>query len=137
MSSHVPGRIVGLSTTNLTVAAPAADIRGRTVVDGSGTEIGTVEDLLVDEDEKKVRFLRVGAGGFLGIGRDHFLVPVDAVEAHEDGVVVPDDRERLQRVPRYDPDLVYDDTYYAELYGWWGFGPYWEPGYVYPRFPYR
>jgi len=40
--------------------------RGRTVVDRHRDEVGRVEDLLVDERENRVRFLRVGEGGFLG-----------------------------------------------------------------------
>jgi sporulation protein YlmC with PRC-barrel domain len=137
MSSQVAGRIVRLSDTNLTVATPAADIRGLTAFDSSGTEIGTVEDLLIDDEETKVRFLRIGSGGFLGMGKEHFLVPVDAVEAHEDRVVITEDRERLQDAPEYDPELAYEDEYFTDVYGWWGFSPYWAPGYVYPRYPYR
>jgi sporulation protein YlmC with PRC-barrel domain len=137
MAASVAGRIVRLSDTNLTVAAPAADIRGLTAHDRRGEEIGTVEDLLIDDEEHKVRFLRIGSGGFLGIGKDHFLVPVDAVEAHQDRVIITRDRERLRDAPEYDPDLAYEDTYYSDVYGWWGHTPYWSPGYVYPRYPDR
>ena len=41
----------------------------------AGQEIGEVDDLLVDEREHKVRFLRVAAGGFLGLGETKFLRP--------------------------------------------------------------
>ncbi len=131
------GNLYRLSDTHQTVADRAADVRARTVVDKHQLEIGTVEDLLIDDEENKVRFLRIGSGGFLGMGKEHFLVPVDAVEAHLDRVVITRDRERLKDAPDYDPDLAYDDTYYSDLYGWWGYGPYWAPGYVYPRYPYR
>jgi hypothetical protein len=39
----------------------------------------SVEDLYIDRQEREVRFLEVGAGGFLGIGEGRFLVPVEAV----------------------------------------------------------
>jgi sporulation protein YlmC with PRC-barrel domain len=71
--------LVNLGDTGLTVADPNADVRGRAVVDHNGEEIGKVDDLLIDDRERRVRFLRVGHGGFLGIGASHFLVPVDAV----------------------------------------------------------
>ena len=48
---------------------PEADIRGRTVIDSDGAEVGTVDDLLIDEEEDRVRFLRIGSGGILGMGR--------------------------------------------------------------------
>ncbi|TFV57715.1 PRC-barrel domain containing protein [Geodermatophilus sp. DF01-2] len=136
-SSDIAGRLVRLSETGRTVAEPAADVRGRTAVDSEGQEIGTVDDLLVDDREERVRFLRVGAGGFLGIGKEHYLVPVEAVEAVEpDRVRIGRDRAALSDVPGYDPELAEDPAYYAGVYGWWGFGPYWAPGYVYPPYPY-
>ena len=48
--------LMRLSDTELTVADPAEDIRGRTVVDRNGEEIGDVDDLLLDDHGKRVRF---------------------------------------------------------------------------------
>lgn len=62
-----------LGDTDLTVADPRADVRGRNVVDAEGEDIGKVDDLLVDDSEAKVRMLRVEHGGFLGIGAAHFF----------------------------------------------------------------
>ncbi len=36
-----------------------SDLRGRKVLDNSGEEIGTVQDLFVDEEEKELRYLDV------------------------------------------------------------------------------
>lgn len=135
-ASDVPGRLVPLSESPQTVADPAADIRGRKIYDSNGEEIGKVDDLLIDDDERRVRFLRVGAGGVLGIGKDHFLVPVDVVTSIDpDGVRVSRERAGLSDAPAYDPELAEDPAYYAGLYSWWGYGPYWTPGYVYPPYP--
>ena len=135
-TSDIPGSLVRLADTDRTVADPDADVRGRTALDSDGARIGTVEDLLVDEDEDRVRFLRIGSGGFLGVGRDHFLVPVDAVTAvGRETVIVSRDRYRLRDVPGYDPELTYARDYYADVYGWWGHSPYWSPGYTVPPYP--
>jgi sporulation protein YlmC with PRC-barrel domain len=137
-TSDTAGWLVQLSETNLTVADPAADVRGRHVVDDRGQDVGKVDDLLVDDRESKVRFLRIGSGGFLGMGKEHFLVPVEAVASvGDDRVTIDRGREQLGDVPAYDPALTNDDTYYSNLYGWWGHGPYWQSGYVYPPFPRR
>jgi sporulation protein YlmC with PRC-barrel domain len=137
-ATDVPARLIRLSDTDQTVADPAADVRGRTAYDSKGAEIGTVEDLLIDDEERRVRFLGIGSGGFLGIGKDHVLVPVDAVTSVEpEAVTVSRDRARLESVPAYDPELADDPAYYANLYGWWGYGPYWAPGYTYPPFPFH
>ena len=132
-----PANLIELRDTDKTIADPAADVRNRKVLDSNGDDIGTVDDLLIDDQEAKVRFLRVGSGGFLGLGEQHFLVPVDAVAAIEsDRVHISRDRNQLKDVPVYDPDLADDDpTYYSDLYGWWGYPPYWGMGYAYPPYP--
>jgi sporulation protein YlmC with PRC-barrel domain len=130
-------RLVALKDTDKTVADPGADVRGRKVHDSKGEEIGRVADLLIDDEEGRVRFLRVGAGGFLGIGKDHFLVPVDAITSvDEEAVRISRERARMNLVPAYDPELAEDPTYYSDVYAWWGYGPYWAAGYTYPNYPY-
>jgi sporulation protein YlmC with PRC-barrel domain len=127
-----------LTDTGLEIADSAQDIRGRKVVDRHGEEIGHVSHLFIDRDEKKVRMLEVRAGGFLGIGDRHFLLPVDAISGViEDEVKVNETRERIVAAPVYDPKLVEIPTqeYLQPLYGYYGFSPYWNPGYLYPQFP--
>lgn len=60
----------------MVLSSPAEDIRGRKVVDANEEEIGDVDDLMIDDTEKKVRFIRVASGGFLGMGQTKFLIPV-------------------------------------------------------------
>lgn len=122
-----------LSESGLTVAEPAEDVRGRKVFDSAGHEIGTVDDLMIDDREQKVRFLRVASGGFLGIGEEKVLIPVDAmtrISAEE--VHVNQARDHIAGGPRYDPSLEEPD--WEQVYAYYGFTPYWAPGYVYPAF---
>ena len=131
------GKLVKLGDTDLTVADSAEDIRGRKVVDRQGDEIGHVDALLIDDRESKVRFLRIASGGFLGIGEQTFLIPIDAVtRVTDDQVTIDQTRERVAGAPVYDPDLAYGHDYYGGLYGYYGYAPYWGPGYVYPAFPF-
>jgi len=137
MTTRQPERLVELRDSEMTLADSGEDVRGRTVLDRNGNEIGTVDALLLDEGESKVRFLRVKAGGFLGIGARKFLVPVDAVTAVDaDHVHVDRTREQAAGAPIYDPNLAYDQDYYGDVYGYWGYAPYWGPGYVAPMYPY-
>ena len=65
------------------------DVRGKDVHDPEGQSIGRVEDLYIDRKEREVRFLEVGAGGFLGMGEKSYLVLVEAVtEVAEDRVTI-------------------------------------------------
>ena len=137
MTAPTEGSLVRLNESTLTVADPRADVRGRDVVDAGGESIGEVDDLLVDQGEVRVRFLSVRHGGFLGIGAEHFLVPVEAVaEVTDDVVRVDRDRERLYDAPGYDPEVTDAADYYGDVYGWWGYPGYWAPGYVHAPFPY-
>lgn len=125
-----------LSDSNLRLARETQDIRGREVYDASGQEIGEVDDLLIDEGERQVRFLRVASGGFLGMGATKFLIPVDAVtRVTDEAVHIDQTGEKIAGAPRYDPTLV-DEKYLERLYGHYGYRPYWGSGYVYPTFPY-
>jgi hypothetical protein len=38
-----------------------------------------VEDLYVDREARQPRFAVVSAGGFLGVGKKHFVIPVEEV----------------------------------------------------------
>ncbi len=114
-----------LSDSGLTVAHPDEDVRGRTVLDRHREEVGSVDDLLIDDREHKVRFLRVAAGGILGLGQEKFLIPVDAItRISDDAVHVDQTREHVAGGPRYDPDLAEDMGYWANAYGYYGYGPY-------------
>ncbi|HWG85388.1 MAG TPA: PRC-barrel domain-containing protein [Deinococcales bacterium] len=137
--SHEPFEygLVPMGESGLTVENPQADVRGRKVLDEAGEEIGHVDDLLIDERDRRVRLLRVAAGGFLGLGERHFLVPVDAIAAvGEDEVRLGHRRDRVVASPAYDPKLCKQPDYLTDLYSYWGYGPYWGAGYVYPPFPY-
>lgn len=108
--------LVKLGDTDLTLEDPAHDIRGRDVYTSGGDEIGTVEDLYFDEDERRVRFLDVGAGGFLGIGEKHFMIPVGAVsEVEEDRVTVDQSREKVLGSPPLDTKVVPGAKYQYEV----------------------
>jgi sporulation protein YlmC with PRC-barrel domain len=122
--------LVRLGDAGLTVP-PEQDVRGLQVVDREGDDLGRVDDLFVDEGEQRVRFLEIGSGGFLGIGEEKRLIPVDAVERVDEKVHIATTRQQIAQSPGYDPDVKQAD-YFANLYGYYGFGPYWGAGYVPP-----
>ena len=127
-----------LSDTGLVLADSDQDIRNRKVIDRHGDDIGHVSNLFIDQDERKVRMLEVSAGGFLGLGDRHFLLPVDAITHVGKGEVhVNQTRERIVNSPVYDPTLVDRprQEYWEPYYGYYGVSPYWSAGYMYPHFP--
>jgi sporulation protein YlmC with PRC-barrel domain len=131
------GALHRLRDSDLQLANPQADIRHRRVVDSAGNEIGEVDDLLVDEQERKVRFIEIASGGLLGMGQTKTLLPVETVSRiGDDEVRVNQTRERLQGAPPYQPELV-EQKYLGDVYGYYGYRtPFWDAAYVYPRYPY-
>jgi sporulation protein YlmC with PRC-barrel domain len=127
-----------LIDTDLDIAESGQDIRGRKVVDPQGEEIGHVSALFVDEGERKIRLLEIRAGGFLGIGDRHFLLPVDAITSlGKDAVHVSETQDRVVHSPAYDPTLILAPNVetWEPFYGYYGLSPYWGNGYMYPGFP--
>ena len=128
--------LVQLGDSDLTLTHTAEDVRGRKVVDAHGQELGQVDDLLIDERERKVRFLRVSSGGFLGLGATKFLIPVEAIaRVRADAVHIDQTADRVTAGPAYEPDLV-DDQFVESLYDHYGYSPYWAEGYTYPPYPF-
>ncbi len=122
--------LVKLSDSEFVLEDRTQDVRGLDVYDSNGDEIGSVEDLYADEEERKVRFLEVAAGGFLGLGGKRFLIPVEAVrEVSEDRVVVDRSREKVAESPPFDTEVVPRPSYQREVYDYYGYadhhrGPY-------------
>ena len=133
MSTMQQPVLVNLDDTDLTIADPSEDIRGYKVSARDGDDIGKVEGLMIDGNDRKVRFLEVGAGGFLGIGERKFLIPVDAISRVEDDQVYVDrDRQHIIDSPAYDPAIAQKPDFWESTYGYYGYVPYWGSGYAYP-----
>jgi sporulation protein YlmC with PRC-barrel domain len=101
-------KLVKMSDSDLRLEEPWQDIRGLDVYDVHGEQIGSVEDLYVDRDSRQPRFLEVSAGGFLGIGKKHFLIPIEEVsrDIDEERVTVNQPRDKVVESPDFDPDDV-------------------------------
>jgi photosynthetic reaction center H subunit len=88
------------------VAEGEPDIRGWTVRDASGRDIGKVKDLVVDCSAMKARYMEVELDGdALGLDDDrHILMPVGTARLNDDDDVVVARRQasELAALPRYE-----------------------------------
>ncbi len=100
--------LIRLGDSDFVPANPEDDVRGKAVYDAQGQRVGSVSDLYIDRKEREVRFLEVGAGGFLGIGEKHFLVPVVAVtEVADDRVTIePGRTEKVEGPAPFDTKVA-------------------------------
>lgn len=115
----------------------AAALRHRPVVDGADEEFGRVEDVLVEnvdpdgpdgpEPEREiVRYLVVGFGGVLGLGRRHVAVPISLVDLATIPLRVHADKKRLQGAPAFDEDIPFSRREESVVYAYFGAAPYWQ-----------
>jgi sporulation protein YlmC with PRC-barrel domain len=119
-----------LSTSKHELADLEEDVRGYDVIDSQGETVGQVNDLIVDDDEYKVRFVEVASGGFLGIGEKTFMIPVDAVNrVGEKSLQLDRERSVMMDAPDYDPKTMSENMehnrYWEGVYGWYGYSPFW------------
>jgi sporulation protein YlmC with PRC-barrel domain len=113
MESGQPrSNLAKLSETDLPLEEPWQDMRGLDVYDNRDEQIGSVADLYVDREVRLPSYLVVSAGGFLGIGKKHFLIPVEEVsrDVGEERVTITVQREKVLNSPEFDPDVGVPDA---------------------------
>ncbi|CAN5685914.1 hypothetical protein BH23CHL8_BH23CHL8_23150 [soil metagenome] len=123
-----PVRLALLSDELATVVA-SEDVRGFEIRDAANRRIGSVEDLAVDP-AGRVRFLKTGTGGVLGLGRTHRLIPVDIVESVADETVfLKTTSDRVADSPEWES---LDEPDVERVCSFHGCRPPWSDGYVAP-----
>ncbi len=124
MAQNDGDNLVRLRDSDFRLEDPWQDIRGRGVYAADGDQIGTVEDLYVDKDEREVRFLTFESGGFLGtsIGATYRMIPVETIsDVSADRVTVDFDREKAVGAPAFDADVMPADDCQRDLYDYYGY----------------
>ena len=98
--------LVNLNETDLYLEEPWQDLRGLDVYATNNDQIGSVEDVYVDREQREARLLVVSAGGLLGVGKKYFLIPVEEVsrDVSEERVRVSVPRDKVINSPEFDLD---------------------------------
>ncbi len=80
----------------------ASEFIGQTVKDKQGEDLGTVEDLIFDE-EGKISYLILAKGGIMGIGADLVPIPYKAekMSFQEDAVILDMDKQKVEEAPSF------------------------------------
>ncbi len=114
--------LIKLRDSTLPRGATAKSLLDSDVYDRDGERIGSVKDLYVDEDGGEVRFLDVGAGGFLGLGEKRFMVPMEAVtDTSGGGVTIDESREKVKGSPEVVSKGGPEDAKQQEVYDYYGY----------------
>jgi sporulation protein YlmC with PRC-barrel domain len=118
-----PSNLVKVSDSLIGVQEPWKNIHNLDVYDVHGEQIGTLEDLYADRKQAHLpRFVGVAAGGLLGLGKKHFLIPVEDMshDVGEDRVVVNHSRAKVMNSPEFDPDVVPKRDFQRAVYAYYG-----------------
>jgi photosynthetic reaction center H subunit len=96
------------------VASGDPDVRGWSILDRDRNEFGRIDELIVDPDRKKVRYLDVvpNTQSSVDEGDLHMLIPVGAARIADDGnkVIVDEiDQEHLRSYPMHRGDYISRD----------------------------
>ena len=87
---------------------PWQELKERKVLDVGGEEIGELIDLYIHVSWKKVLYLVVKSGGWIGnLGAKYHRIPIEqVVEYDEDRIVVDRSREQAEGVGEFDPEVL-------------------------------
>ena len=91
---------------------PQRELRQRGIFDSGSRLIGHVENIYTDDEEGTFRFVDVAMGGFMGIGKKHRLVPVEAIAEEEPGssITLRADQQTVESAPTLsDPHTAPDE----------------------------
>ena len=101
-------RLQELDHSNFEIVKGEPDIRGWDVRYMTGQKLGTVEELIIDIEDKKVRYMVVDLDeNELKLIHRKILIPIGLTELDkkEDDVLIPNiSLEQLSRLPEYEKD---------------------------------
>jgi sporulation protein YlmC with PRC-barrel domain len=99
-------------------------VEGTKVYNAQGDKLGSIDELMIDKRSGQVRYAVMEFGGFLGMGTDRYPIPWSLLkyDVHQEGYVVPLDKDRLDNAPRYQQDQrpEYSPDYGLSVNSYWG-----------------
>lgn len=99
-------------------------VEGTKVYNVAGDKLGSIDELMIDKVSGQVRYAVMEFGGFLGMGTDRYPIPWNMLkyDTEREGYVVPLDKSRLDKAPRYPMDSTpdYTDAYGRQVHDYYG-----------------
>ena len=84
-----------------------AGMRGTSVYSSDGDELGSVEELFLDDETGQPEWIALGTG-FLG--RKRVVVPIAGADVRDEGVYVPYGKDQVKGTPDIDGDAISQET---------------------------
>ena len=90
-------------------------LMGKTIYNDSGLRVGNIDDLIISLD-RKVTYVIVGTGGYVGIGQHDVAIPVDQIQIQSGKLVMPGaTKDMIKSMPEftYAVDTTQRDSFVA------------------------
>jgi hypothetical protein len=111
-TTHVPSDVISSSR-----------VEGTPVYNPNGDKLGSIDHLEIEKRSGQVRYAVLEFGGFLGVGSDRYPLPWSMLkyDTDKDGYVVPLEKDRLEKAPRFASDKLppFTDDYGRKVYSYW------------------
>ena len=86
----------------------ASELIGTNVQNNADETVGEINDIVIDPNEGRVRYVALSVGGFLGVADQLFAIPWTSFECRRDGdehvVVLNVNKETLQKAKGFNQD---------------------------------
>lgn len=100
-------------------------VDGASIYDAAGTNIGSVQNMMINKVSGQVAYVVASLGGFLGIGSEYHPFPWKALtyDTSLGGYRVNLSREALEKAPRYSMDKMpwTDPAYGPSVSAYYGY----------------
>jgi len=129
--AHETAHDVHTSTLTHPRIMPVSMLLGYRVINPVGEDLGTIEDIVIDMESRRIAYAVLSFGGFLGFGNKFFAIPCEALKlsSKEDEFILHVNREVLENAPGFDKDdwpEMADRQWGAGIYDYYGYRPYWK-----------
>ena len=130
-NQHDPENVTGKNQTGPRANKPVRvlttkSIIGDKLLNHSGEDLGTIQDLMINIDEGKIEYVIIAFGGFMGIRQKYFAVPFEALvlDGDEQVFIFDQNVESFENHPGFDkghwPEANFhtqDTRYYGGFMG--------------------
>ncbi len=103
------------------------DVNGTDVYGSDGSNIGTIDHLMIDKQSGKVAYAVMVFGGFLGLGEEHYYVPWAKLryDTTKNGFVTEITEQEVKGAPARNDDWYADRDWERRTHAHYGVPHYW------------